>query len=418
MGTTEPDPRADDRECDVVIVGAGLAGLAAARMLVEAGRSVVVLEASDGVGGRVRTDIVDGYRLDRGFQVLLTAYPEVDRQLDLDALDMRYFEPGALVWNGRRMARVGDPIRRPATAVPTAFAPIGTIADKLRILRQRERLRRADPVALLRQPDATTYDALRADGFSESMIEQVFRPLVGGIQLDPQLATSRRMFDVILRSLIVGESGIPAKGMGAIPEQLAAHLPTGMVHLETPVAEVAPGVVTTSDGGRWHADRIVVATEGPAAARLLGLPSVQSKAATCVWFGAGRSPVDTKAIVLDGTGNGPALNVAVLSDVAPDYAPPGRTVIAAACPGVADPDVGPLVREQLRVIWGSEVDTWTPLRVDVIHHGQPRQDPGFSPKQRVALGEGLYVCGDHRDTASIQGALFSGRRCAEAVLGA
>jgi hypothetical protein len=108
----------------------------------------------------------------------------------------------------------------------------------------------------------------------------------------------------------------------------------------------------------------------------------------------------------------------VLSDIAPDYAPHGKTAIAAACPGIADPDVGPLVREQLRVIWGSEVDTWTQLRVDVIHHGQPRQDPGFSPKQRVTLGEGLYVCGDHRDTASIQGALFSGRRCAEAVLGA
>jgi protoporphyrinogen oxidase len=401
---------------DVIVVGAGLAGLAATGALVRAGRSVVLLEASDGVGGRVRTDVVDGYRLDRGFQVLLTAYPELERQVDMDALDVRCFEPGAIVWDGTKLSVVGDPLRRPRTALPTIVAPIGTIGDKVRILRQRERLRRADPVDLLRQDDRSTESALREQGFGSRMIDLLFRPLVGGIQLDPSLSTSSRMFDVVMRSLVVGEAGVPAKGMGALSDQLGAALPEGVCRLLSPVAEVSPGRVVLASGEELAADRVVVATEGPAASALLGLPPVESNPATCVWFGADRSPIDAGYIVLDGTGAGPATNVAVLSDVAPDYAPAGRALVGAACPGVADAAAEPRVREQLARIWGTAIDEWVHLRTDVIEHGQPRQAPGFSPKQKVSLGDGLFVCGDHRDTSSIQGALFSGRRCADAVI--
>lgn len=404
------------RHHEVVVVGAGLAGLAATRQLSRAGRSVLLLEASDGVGGRVRTDLVDGYRLDRGFQVLLTAYPELAKQVDVDALDVRCFEPGALVWDGARLSVVGDPVRRPRAAVPTVLAPIGTVGDKLRVLRRRERLRRTGAVELLRRADEPTIDALHREGFSDKMIDLLFRPLVGGIQLDPTLATSRRMFDVVLRSLIVGDAGVPAMGMGALPEQLAADLPTGVCRLMSPVAGVSPGEVVSAGGARYTADRIVVATEGPVAGELLGLPVVESNSATCVWFGAESSPVDGRYVVLDGTGAGPATNIAVMSDVAPAYAPVGKALVAAACPGVADPDAEQPVRAQLRRIWGPVVDEWVALRTDVIAHGQPRQPPSFSPKQRVSLGDGIFVCGDHRDTASIQGALHSGRRCAEAVL--
>ena len=400
---------------DVVIVGAGLAGLAAATTLQRAGREVVVLEASDGVGGRVRTDLVDGYRLDRGFQVLLTAYPELDRQFDVDALDLRSFEPGAMVWDGSSTHLIGDPLRRPATTARTALAPIGTIADKLRILRQRVRLTRTSAPDLLRQDDISTLDALRADGFGDRIIERFYRPLVGGIQLDPTLATSRRMFDVILQSLLRGDAAVPAHGMGTIPDQLAHHLTPGTIHLDSKVAAVSPTGVTLADGRSVAARRTVVAAEGPAAAALLGLPDVASNPATCVWFAAERPPVDSRYIVLDGTGVGPALNVAVMSNVAPDYAPSGHALIAAACPGVVAPDVEPDVRAQIRRMWGPAVDEWRHLRTDTIAHGQPRQHPPFHPKQRVALGDGVFVCGDHRDTASIQGALYSGRRCAEAV---
>lgn len=401
---------------EVVVVGAGLAGLAAASALQRAGRDVVVLEASDGVGGRVRTDVVDGFRLDRGFQVLLTAYPELHTQFDLDALDLRRFEPGALVWNGRSTDLVGDPLRRPRTLLRTALAPVGTIPDKLRILRQRIRLQRATAPDLLRQEDLSTLDALRRQGFSERMIERFFRPLVGGIQLDPSLQTSRRMFDVILRSLIEGDVAVPALGMGAIPAQLASRLAPGTIHLDTEVMGVAPEQVSLAGGRTIAAGRVIVAVEGPRASSLLGLPPVESNPASCVWFAADAAPIPDRYIVLDGTGVGPALNTSVMSNVAPEYAPAGSALIAAACPGVNDPDIEPAVRAQLRSIWGPAVDSWRHLRTDAIAHGQPRQHAPFSPKQRVALGGGLFVCGDHRDTASIQGALYSGRRCGEAVV--
>jgi phytoene dehydrogenase-like protein len=402
--------------CEIVVVGAGLAGLVAARTLHRAGRHVHVIEASDGVGGRVRTDVVDGFRLDRGFQVVLTAYPELARQFDVPALRLQTFDPGALVWWRGSAFAVGDPFRRPGTAFATARAPIGSVGDKLRIARLRHRLRRARPADLLRGDDIATIAALRADGFSSRVIERFFRPLVAGIQLDPTLGTSRRMFDVIFRSLAEGDSAVPAAGMQALPDQLAAGLPSTTISLDTSIVAVDGTTARTADGRTISADAIVVAAEGPAAASLLGLPPVGSHAAGCVYFAADTAPTDRKLVVLDGDGSGPVMNAAVLSNVAPSYAPAGRHLIVAALPGVIDGDLLGAARTQLRRWWGRDVDDWRHLATYRIAHGQPDQQPPFAPKQRVALGDGRFVCGDHRDTGSIQGALFSGRRCAEAVL--
>lgn len=410
--TTRPVPAS----ADVVIVGAGLAGLTAARVLSEAGVDAVVFEASDGVGGRVRSDVVDGFVLDRGFQVLLTGYPEIHRHLDIAALDLKAFEPGALMWRNGKGTVIGDPFRRPGTLASTTLAPIGSPVDKARVALMRARLRRADPRRLLRGDDIPTARALHERGFSQAAIERFFTPLFGGIQLDPHLSASSRMFDVIFRTLATGDSAVPARGMGQISAQLAARAHRVPVHLSTAVAHVAPGRVTLDDGSAVSCRVVVVATEGPVASRLLGLAPVGSRAAGCVWFDAPRSPVDGRYIVLDGTGAGPVLNVAVMSDVSPSYAPAGRHLIAAALPGVADGDLEALARTQLRAWWGPQVDEWRHLRTDSIPHGQPAQDPPFSPKKRVSLGDGMFVAGDHRDTASIQGAMFSGRRCAEAVV--
>ena len=412
-------PRGSGADADAIVVGAGLAGLAAARVLCNAGRDVVVLEASDGVGGRVRTDHVDGFLLDRGFQVVLTAYPELARQLDVDALDLRAFDPGALVWIGDRGHVVGDPFRRPFTALDTVRAPVGTIIDKIRIAGLRSRVRRGDGNRLLFGRDVSTLDALHATGFTPRMIDRFFRPLVGGIQLDPALTASRRMFDVIFRMLSMGDSAVPAAGMGAIPQQIASRLPAGTVRLDSAVASVTAGSVRLTSGNEMTARTVIVATDGPVAARLLDLPDPGSRSVGCVYFSADRAPTDQKLVVLDGSGptaSGPVLNVAVMSNVAPTYAPPGRHLIAAALPGVVDGDLEAMAREQLSGWWGRQVDEWGHLATYRIAHGQPDQSPPFHPKQRVALGDGLFVCGDHRDTASIQGALYSGRRCGEAAL--
>ena len=403
-------------QCDVVIVGAGLAGLSAAREIQRHGHSVIVLESSDAVGGRVRTDIVDGFQLDRGFQVMLTAYPELQSQVDMRALDLRPFDPGALVWRNGKGHAVSDPFRKPQTLATTAFAPIGSVFDKARIVVLRARVMRRKPAALLGGQDVSTDVALRAFGFSTKIINRFFRPLFGGIQLDPHLATSRRMFDVIFKSLSEGQSVLPSRGMQALPLQMASRLSEGTIHLDTRVSTVEGAKVTLASGESISARAVVVATDGPTASSLLGIPIVESRKVGCVYFSADTPPTKEKYVVLDGTGNGPVLNVAVISNVAPSYAPADKHLIVAALPGVTDGDLEAMSREQLRSWWGPQVNDWKHLRTYVINHGGPVQKPPFSPKQRVDLGNGLFVCGDHRDTGSIQGAMFSGRRCGEAVV--
>jgi phytoene dehydrogenase-like protein len=248
------------------------------------------------------------------------------------------------------------------------------------------------------------------------MIETFFKPLFGGVQLDPQLATSRRMFDIIFRSLSEGQSVLPAHGMQALPKQLASRLHPNTIHLNSPVESLDGTMVILRSGERIAARAVVVATDGPTASTLLDLPPVQSRTAGCVYFSADTPPNDKKYVILDGSGKGPVLNVAIISNVAPSYAPPGKHLIAAALPGVISGNLEQLARQQLREWWGPQVDTWKHLRTYAISHGGPVQSAPFSPKQRVSLGNGRFVCGDHRDTGSIQGALYSGRRCGEAVV--
>jgi phytoene dehydrogenase-like protein len=279
----------------------------------------------------------------------------------------------------------------------------------------RATLKSSSPQDLLRAEDIPTVDALRNMGFSDVMVKSFFTSLVGGIQLDPHLQTSRRMFDMIFRTLATGDTAVPALGMGQITQQLSASLTRSQVHLHTAVQKISPHQVHLTDGRVVEADSIIVATEGPAASALLGLAEVPSRAAGCVYFSAPVAPINGSYIVLDGKGEGPVLNVAVMSHISSHYAPQGSHLIAAALPGKADGDLESLARTQLRRWWGAQVDQWTHLRTYRIAHGQPGQNPPFSPKKKLSLGDGLFVCGDHRDTGSIQGAMFSGRRCAEMV---
>lgn len=399
---------------DVVIVGAGIAGLAAARALHARGRNVVVLEKSDDVGGRIRTDVVEGFRLDRGFQVMLTAYPELVRHVSLHDLELRTFAPGALVMLGDKARIVGDPFRDPRSLPATALAPIGNLADKLRILQLRRRTHSIDPQELLRGQDLSTIVALRRAGFSPTMIERFFRPLFGGIQLDPSLATSRRMFDIIFRSLSEGDSAVPRLGMGELPRRMAELIP-GVVHLGVAVSQLDGTTVTTSAGQRVSARAVIVATEEPVARTFVALRARESRRAGAVYFDAPRAPTASKMVILDGSGKGPVLNAAVMSNVSCDYAPPGRHLVVAAMPAIVDGDLESLARTQMRTWWGPQVDSWRHVRTYRIDHAGVEQRPPFGPRRRIDFGGGVFVCGDHRDTGSIQGALFSGRRTGECV---
>lgn len=409
---------------DVVIVGAGLAGLTCARLLTEAGVQCCVVEADDGPGGRVRTDTHDGFQLDRGFQILLTAYPEVERLFDVPALHLRRFAPGALVRTETRTWRVADPLREPGALVSTLRAPLGTPLDKVRMARSVLAARRGSARALLRRTDRSTASEFTKLGFSPRFVTTFLRPLFSGIQLDPDLEVSARRFWIIWRMLATGAATVPAHGMGALPQQLAAHLPIDTIRYNAPVAALDGTTAVLASGERVEGRALVIATDGPSAARLLNLAPVASRAVACVYFAADRDdrPYDEPLLALDGISTGPVRNLAVMSNVAPEYAPLGHALIACAIPGIAAANNGDndglldATRAQLRDWFGARTERWQHLRTYRIPHGQPDQRPPFNPKQPVALGENRYVCGDHRDTASIQGACFSGRRTAAAVL--
>jgi phytoene dehydrogenase-like protein len=333
----------------------------------------------------------------------------------MGALNLEMFSSGALVMRDGRSSVVTDPFREPRRAAATVFAPVGTLTDKLRVAALRWRVMHRSAPKILKSEDLSTTEALRDLGFSETMIDRFFRPLFGGIQLDPQLRTSRRMFEIIFKSLSEGQSALPANGMSAIPEQMATKFGAENIFLNTRAIQIESGVVTTA-AGRVETSAVVVATDQPSASELLRTNEIASRVVGCVYFSADTPPTREKFVVLDGTGQGPVLNAAVLSNVAPSYAPPGKHLIVAALPGIVTGDLEAMSRDQLRTWWGPQVDGWSHLKTYRITHAGPEQLPPFNPKQKVSLGNGLFVCGDHRDTGSIQGALYSGRRCGEAVL--
>jgi phytoene dehydrogenase-like protein len=406
---------------DVLIIGAGLAGLACARHFADAGVSFQIIEASDGIGGRVRTDQVEGFLLDRGFQVLLTAYPEAQRTLDYHALELRKFTPGVFSWFAGRMNKLVDPWRTPGGWNEALRSDFGGLFDKLRVLRLRARLRASSIEQIFKRPERSTKDALVSAGFSEEFIHRFFRPFFGGILLDGELKSSNRMFEFVFKMLCEGDTVLPAAGMGAIPAQLASHLPADAIRLNTHAESLHENELTLTAGESLRARAIVVAAEGPAAAHLVGEAEPASRSVSCFYYSTDEPPVPHPMLVLNGDGAGPVNNFVVMNQVAPSYAPAGKSLVSVTVLGtqqLTDQQLSGFVIAQMKNWFGPIASSWRYLKSYRIPHAQPQQYPGaLEPPQRpVRVRSGIYVCGDHRDNASINGAMLSGRRAAEAVL--
>ena len=407
---------------DILIIGGGLAGLCCALRLHQSGISSQILEASDGVGGRVRTDKVEGFLLDRGLQVLLTAYPEARRVLDYDALGLHPFYPGALIRYKNHFYRFADPWRRPVDGLLGIFAPIGSFTDKLRIRKLRNHVLMCSLNDLYRRPETTTFGALRNIGFSENMIDRFFRPFIGGVFFDPNLGVSSRMFEFGFRFFSMGDTALPSRGMGAIPEQIASQLPQGTIRTEARVESIQEDGVTLKSGEKMKAQAVVLATEGPETARLLGdQQRPASRSVTCVYFAAEEPPFSGPLLVLNGEGKGPINSLCCPNSVAPNYAPEKKVLISITI--IGNPDQGDqqlisTVRGQLTNWFGPGVNGWRHLRTYRILHALPMQTPPVSdPTSRPPqIRPGLFICGEYQNVASIQWAMVSGRQAAESVI--
>ena len=407
----------------IIIVGAGLAGLTCAKVLKERGAEVVLFEASDGVGGRVRTDERDGFLLDRGFQVYFTAYPAARRHLNHAALDLRAFDPGAVVRRGREESVLSDPSRDPKALMLSLLARVATLHDKLRTLnlaRQAVTWEWAESVGELAdaEGDASTLEYLQGWGFSEKFTDGFFRPFYGGILLDRSLSTSEHVFRFTFRMLATGETVVPARGMGELAKQLASHLPPDAIRLNSPVEELlrdgdrVVGVV--ADGGEHEADAVVVAAEAPSAGRLAGVPAPEKSVGQVCAYYAAEGFGGGKKIVLNAD-EGFVNNAVEVSAVAPTYAPQGRPLLCVVSLqgfGLSDTEVFRRGVEDV-TSWYPEADL-TPLAVYRIPFAQFAQPPsihGRLPENRTAT-PGLLLAGEYTEDSSINGSMLSGEKAA------
>ena len=406
---------------DVIVVGAGLAGLTCARLLERLGLAVRVLERGGATGGRVRTDLVDGYRCDRGFQVLNPAYPAVRELVDLDALDLRPFTAGVALPGPGGTRVVADPVRAPRLLGRTVRSGYLHPAELARLAAW------AAPALgsvdrLLAGEDCSLADSLDRAGVTGALRHDIWDPFFAGVLAESTGRTSAQYARLLLRSFVLGRPAVPAGGMAALPGQVSAAL-TSPVHLSTEVTGVrrtGSGVSVETGAGSLTARAVVVAADPVTTGRLAGTAVPRMKGLATWWFAAAEAPTTLPMLLLASrTSGGPVVNTAVMSNVAPSYAPAGRHLVQATTLLHSDPDVPApderAVRRQLVELYGAAATTWEVVTTHLVRQAQPEQLPPLRVRRPVDLGGGLFVAGDHRDTASIQGAMVSGRRAARAV---
>jgi phytoene dehydrogenase-like protein len=423
---------------DVAIVGAGLAGLCCAVRLEQAGLSVKLLEAEDAPGGRIRTDQVDGFRLDRGFQILLTGYPEIVQHFDVKMLRLRPFAKGALVRHGGRFHHFSDPFRGSlGDALSIAVDPVVSMSDKLRVTRLRRLVKQGEPADLFKKPEMTTRQFFAEYGFSSKIVDRFFAPFLAGIFLERELATSSRYFQFLFRMFAYGDAAVPENGMEMLPRQLAVRLKTGTLEANVRVSAMRRnGNGFTLDAEKkssYPARQVVLAVDDVQIRSLLGNQNERNRPTgdlvrwnrtTTIYYAADRTPIDGPLLALNGDGPaaGPVNHVMVLSQASERYAPPGMHLIAVSVVGRA-PQSGSQMeqlerdaRAQLEHWFGANVTRWTVVGGYPIVHALPHYVHAEWQQSNPRLMEGVYVCGDYREMPSIQGALASGRRAAESVL--
>lgn len=411
-------------DTDVVVVGGGLAGLRCGWRLAEAGRSVVVVEAARVVGGRERTDAVDGFLLDRGFQVLNPAYPAVRRWVDLDALQLRPFGAGVLVRRERGLTELSHPLRHPAGLLATLrsglLSPRGVAAMArwaVPVL--------AAPRRVVDGPDRPLREGLDRVGLAGPLRAEVIEPFLAGVLAEDRGETSEAFTKLLVRMFALGVPGVPARGIQALPEQLAAAAVRAGADLRLgeAVVEVSGGVsgaVLRLAGGERLAARAAVVAVGPeAVGGLLDVRPPRTRGLQTWWFAAGERPTASTMIAVDGRRRGPVVNTAVMTNAAPELAPPGQHLVQATCLLPASADAAATeaeVRRQVGEVYGVNATGWQLVHRHDIRHALPAQPPPLCTTSPARVSPSVYVCGDHRDTASIQGALVSGHRVAGAVL--
>jgi len=384
------------RSAEVLIVGAGLAGLSAAIDCQAAGVEVMVIEASDRAGGRIASDEINGFICDRGFQLINAKYPALQ---ELDVIKEIDFIPAPRVIEvaiGDRRHPIGDPRQLPWTALNKAT---GTIPEKLALLRF---------IVGKAKAGQSIGEALRNTG---TCYDRVLRPFLQGVFLTDPDNVDATYGHSIIKSFVNGKPGVPRNGVGALPKALARRVSN--IAYNTRVDRIDLTSVHTNNG-TYTADKIVIATDATTATQLLGLTEVPRMAGCITWYHAvSQNPSGNGRLVVDGQRRGPIINTVVMSDISANYAPSGQHLVSTTTElNVTESDV----RRHLAVVWGTGTHDWQFIAKYEIPAALPIHNVGRALSQSMKINEHHFVAGDHRSVPSQQGALFSGRLVAQLLL--
>ena len=406
----------------ITIIGAGIAGLTAAVYLNKKGFEVRIIEATERAGGRIKTDIIDGFRLDRGFQVLLTEYPETKALLDYDKLKLKRFLPGATVLYDGGQFEIADPFRRPSALFATIFAPVGSLKDKINTFFLKNRLMNISVDNIFKQPETDTVTKLKKYGFSEKMIALFYKPFFSGIFLENDLKTSSNMFDFVMKMFSEGDAVIPELGMEEIPKQLVAMLPEGSIIYNSKVASIENDKIICKNGQQFQTDKIIIATESTAfASNYISTNKQHFNQVTNVYFEAKIAPIDKAVVVLNASTNKKwANNITVMTNISKKYAPENKILIAVSyngIPDINDETLSENIKTELKTWFGNSVNDWQMIKTYRIKYALPNQDNIKNDLEisDLKINENLFICGDHLMNGSINAAMKSGRLVAELI---
>jgi len=406
-------------EKKIYIVGAGLSGLIAALELEKAGFSPIILEATDRVGGRMKTDVVDGFRMDHGFQVLNTAYPEAKKYLDLKALALKNFDPGAVIFDGQDSYVITDPLRSPLKIVGMAFSKVGTFLDKVKMFALTQELKKKSNEEIFSEPSLPTHQYLKDYGFSDQIINNFFKPFFRGIFLEKHLNTSSRMFEFVFKMFSVGNAAIPEKGMGEIPEMIKRQLSSSKIYFHSPVQSVEGDQITLETGEQLKADRVIIAVQPDKVMKQLQGQFPSPRRVANLYFSTQRSFLARPMIGLY-PGDHLVNNIVFMDDVSKAYSTNGRSLLSVTVleSDLSEKELIKAVQSELEQFSGVKAEYFKHVKSYFIPYALPQVDDlKYSiPYTEAKVFDHVFLAGDYLLNGSINAAMTSGRIAAEAVI--
>ncbi len=407
----------------ITIIGAGISGLTAAVYLHRSGFDVKIIESSEKAGGRLKTDIINGFRLDHGFQVLLTEYPETKFLLDYEKLNLKRFLPGATVLYDGGQFQIADPFRRPSAIFSTLFAPVGSLKDKINTFFLKNKLVKISVVDIFGQPEIETNLQLKKYGFSQKMIDRFYKPFFSGIFLENDLKTSSNMFDFVMKMFSEGDAAVPELGMEEIPKQLVSILPKNSILYNVKVSKIENDKIICENGQVFEAQKIIIATEATSfAGDFIPKGKQNFQQVTNVYFESNVAPTKKAVVILNASKNKKWVNnLTVMSNVSSKYAPDGKKLISVSYNGIPDIDDETLaqnIKTELEIWYGNQVQDWKLLKVYRIKYALPNQNhvKNKLDDSDLQINKNLFICGDHLLNGSINAAMKSGRLVAELII--